>query len=69
MVEERIGLLLRRIEQGLTTASDAEELAMLISRILRYESALREIAVSGSGPEAMKALMALVGACSTEERD
>ncbi|HXF66229.1 MAG TPA: hypothetical protein VNK67_05955 [Burkholderiales bacterium] len=54
------------IEQGMTTERDAVIVSGIIARAMRYESALREIAVYGRGQEAMTALQALIGICATE---
>lgn len=60
--------LIERIEQGMATAEDAVVVARLIGRLMRYESALRAIAVHGDGEPAMRALTALVETCDAEER-
>jgi len=51
--------LIDRIEQGMTTERDARIVASIIARLALYEMTLREIAVYGSGEDAMRALRVL----------
>jgi len=51
--------LLDRIEQGMTTEHDARVVSRLIARLAAYEITLREIALYGSGHQAMLATQVL----------
>ncbi|TCS69744.1 hypothetical protein EDC61_11944 [Sulfuritortus calidifontis] len=51
--------LIDRIEQGMTTAMDAEIVARAMAKLARYEVALTEIAIYGRAEDAMKACQAL----------
>ena len=51
--------LLDRIEQGMTTERDARVVSRLIARLAAYELTLLEIALYGSGHQAMLATEAL----------
>lgn len=51
--------LLERIEHGTTTERDARIVARLVARMMRYESALRQVAIHGTGEAAMLATRAL----------
>lgn len=54
--------LIDRIEQGMTTAMDAEVVARALAKLARYEIALTEIAIYGRAEDAMKACQALADA-------
>jgi hypothetical protein len=47
--------LLSRIEQGLTTVSDAQAVLRIIAMAEAFETALRQIAIKGSTEDAMLA--------------
>lgn len=53
--------LIERIEAGLSTPADAHAVAGLVARVMRYELALRHLAVYGERDPAAIALEALVG--------
>ncbi len=53
--------LIDRIEQGMTTDHDARVVAGIIARLAAYEMTLRQIALHGSGEQAMLATRVLAG--------
>lgn len=53
--------LIERIEQGMTTDADARVVSAIVARLMRYELALRDIAIYGAGDPAMTAIRALTG--------
>lgn len=54
--------LIDRIEQGMTTAMDAEVVARALAKLARYEIALTEIAIYGHPTDSMKACQSLADA-------
>ena len=53
--------LITRIQTGMTTVDDARAVEAIVARLEQYEAALREIAASGHGANAVRAFRALAG--------